>query len=91
LGEGAGGVAGHAFHAVVDRGRAVAEVGGHVQERRPPPIVSISGEMRPEIENWLAGSAAAWRKALAPLTDGERRRFVDTLLAYERGLEEPRP
>ena len=50
-------------------------------------IVSISAEMRPEIEDWLAGSAAAWRKALAPLTDDERRRFVDTLLAYERALE----
>jgi DNA-binding MarR family transcriptional regulator len=52
-------------------------------------IVSISAEMRPEIEHWLAGSATAWRKALAPLTDKERRRFVDTLLAYERALEEP--
>jgi DNA-binding MarR family transcriptional regulator len=52
-------------------------------------IVSISDEMRPEIEDWLAGSATAWRKALAPLTNEERRRFVDTLLAYERALEEP--
>ncbi len=51
-------------------------------------IVSITVAMRPEIEAWLAGSAAAWRKALAPLTSDQRRLFVDTLLAYERALEE---
>jgi len=51
-------------------------------------IVSITAAMRPEIEAWLAGSAAAWRKALAPLTSDQRRLFVDTLLAYERALEE---
>ncbi|MQM28047.1 MarR family transcriptional regulator [Glycomyces albidus] len=50
-------------------------------------IVSITDAMRPEIEAWLAGSAAAWRTALAPLTAAERRTFVDTLLAYERALE----
>jgi DNA-binding MarR family transcriptional regulator len=52
-------------------------------------IVSITDEERSDIEAWLAGSAAAWRKALAPLTNEQRRRFVDTLLAYERALEEP--
>ncbi|MEV3936892.1 MarR family transcriptional regulator [Glycomyces sp. NPDC049804] len=52
-------------------------------------IVSITAAMRPEIEAWLAGGAAAWRKALAPLTDAQRRCFVDTLLAYERALEDP--
>ena len=51
-------------------------------------IVSITDQMRPEIEDWLAGSAAAWRKALAPLANDDRRRFVDTLLAYERALED---
>lgn len=51
-------------------------------------IVSITTEMRPEIEAWLAGSAAAWRKALEPLTSDERRVVVDTLLAYERALKD---
>ncbi|PRY54049.1 DNA-binding MarR family transcriptional regulator [Glycomyces artemisiae] len=51
-------------------------------------IVSISDEMRPDIEAWLAGSAAAWRKALTPLTETERVVFVETLVAYERALEE---
>ncbi|GAA2260126.1 MarR family winged helix-turn-helix transcriptional regulator [Glycomyces scopariae] len=50
-------------------------------------IVSITAEMRPEIEEWLAGSASAWRTALAPLSNAERRVFVDTLLAYERALD----
>lgn len=66
-----------------------------VLERREDPedrrrrIVSITDEARPQIEAWLAGSAAAWRKALTPLTAEERRLFVDTLLAYERALEDP--
>ncbi|RRS01366.1 MarR family winged helix-turn-helix transcriptional regulator [Glycomyces terrestris] len=54
-------------------------------------IVSITDRMRPEIEAWLAGSAAAWREALASLTAAERRMFVDTLLAYERALDESGP
>ncbi|WP_091038842.1 MarR family transcriptional regulator [Glycomyces harbinensis] len=56
----------------------------HDRRRR---IVSITEAMRPEIEEWLAGSAAAWRTALAPLTAEQRRVFVDTLLAYERALD----
>lgn len=50
-------------------------------------IVSITAEMRPEIEAWLAGSAAAWRKALEPLTEVERVMFVQTLETYERALD----
>lgn len=52
-------------------------------------IVSITDESRPRIETWLAASARAWRQALAPLTAGQRRLFVDTLTAYERALDEP--
>lgn len=57
----------------------------HDRRRR---IVSITDAMRPEIEDWLAGSAEAWRTALAPLNAEQRRQFVDTLLAYERALED---
>lgn len=57
-------------------------------EDRRRRIVSITGEARAQIEAWLAGSAAAWRKALEPLTTEERRRFVDTLAAYDRALDE---
>jgi hypothetical protein len=32
--------------------------------------------------------AAAWRRALAPLTPGQQRMFVDTLLAYEAAVTE---
>jgi DNA-binding MarR family transcriptional regulator len=50
-------------------------------------IVSIADERLPAIHAWLARGAAAWREALGPLTPGERRTFVDTLLAYELGLD----
>lgn len=64
-----------------------------VLERREDPedrrrrIVTIAEVARPEIEAWLAPGAAAWRRALEPLAADERRRFVDTLLAYERAVE----
>ncbi|MFJ9827151.1 hypothetical protein ACIRSU_22735 [Streptomyces sp. NPDC101160] len=35
---------------------------------------------------WPAPGAAAWRKALGPLTAEQRRLFVDTLLAYEAAV-----
>ncbi|MEV8345532.1 MarR family winged helix-turn-helix transcriptional regulator [Streptomyces niveus] len=50
-------------------------------------IVSISDEHRPAIDGWLACGAGAWRRALEPLTPEQRRMFVDTLEAYERGLD----
>lgn len=63
-------------------------------ERREDPgdrrrrIVSIADDARPEIENWLAAGARAWRKVLEPLTPDQRRVFVETLHAYERAVEE---
>jgi DNA-binding MarR family transcriptional regulator len=47
-------------------------------------IVSITDEHRPAIDGWLAPGAAAWRKALEPLTPEQRQLFVDTLTAYDR-------
>ncbi|RKN37177.1 MarR family winged helix-turn-helix transcriptional regulator [Streptomyces hoynatensis] len=53
-------------------------------------IVSITEEKRPAIAAWLAPGAAAWRRALGPLTPEQRRMFVDTLLAYEAAVAEER-
>jgi DNA-binding MarR family transcriptional regulator len=52
-------------------------------------IVSITDAQQPSIRAWLARGATAWQDALSPLTPAERRTFVDTLLAYEKGTEEP--
>ncbi|WP_411070180.1 MarR family winged helix-turn-helix transcriptional regulator [Streptomyces sp. cmx-4-25] len=52
-------------------------------------IVSLSERHRPAVDGWLGRSADAWRTALAPLDARERRMFVETLAAYERGLTEP--
>ncbi|MEW1905923.1 MULTISPECIES: MarR family winged helix-turn-helix transcriptional regulator [unclassified Streptomyces] len=52
-------------------------------------IVSISERYRAAIDGWLGRSADAWRTALAPLDARERRMFIETLAAYERGLTEP--
>jgi DNA-binding MarR family transcriptional regulator len=49
-------------------------------------IVSIADEHRPAIDGWLGQGAAAWRKALEPLTAGQRQMFIHTLAAYEREL-----
>ncbi|MEU5851449.1 MarR family winged helix-turn-helix transcriptional regulator [Saccharopolyspora shandongensis] len=49
-------------------------------------IVSITDEMLPAIDGWLARGADAWRNALAPLTPEQRRMFIDTLHAYELGV-----
>ncbi|MGC0334073.1 DNA-binding MarR family transcriptional regulator [Streptomyces sp. SAI-170] len=53
-------------------------------------IITISADQEPAITAWLAPGAAAWRKALTPLTPAQRRLFVDTLLAYEAAVEEER-
>jgi DNA-binding MarR family transcriptional regulator len=53
-------------------------------------IVAIAPDQQPAITAWLAPGAAAWRRALAPLTPDQRRLFVDTLLAYEAAVEEKR-
>lgn len=49
-------------------------------------IIDISQASRPAISQWLSPGARAWRRALAPLTDEQRRLFVDTLLAYESAI-----
>lgn len=49
-------------------------------------IVSIADAHRPAIDGWLGQGATAWRRALEPLTADQRRMFVDTLAAYERGI-----
>jgi DNA-binding MarR family transcriptional regulator len=46
-------------------------------------IIDINPESRPTIAQWLSPGAQAWRHALAPLTPGEQRLFLDTLLRYE--------
>jgi DNA-binding MarR family transcriptional regulator len=49
-------------------------------------IVSIADQHRAAIDGWLGQGATAWRKALEPLTAGQRQMFIDTLAAYEREL-----
>ena len=49
-------------------------------------IIGIAAEQQEAIASWLAPGAAAWRQALAPLTPGQRKMFVDTLLAYEAAV-----
>ncbi|MFJ5774237.1 MarR family transcriptional regulator [Streptomyces sp. NPDC093094] len=53
-------------------------------------IVTVAADQEPAIRAWLAPGAAAWRKALDPLTPDQRRMFVDTLLAYEAAVGEAR-
>lgn len=50
-------------------------------------IVSISEAHRPAIDGRPARGAQAWRRAPEPLSPEQRRMFVDTLEAYEEGLE----
>jgi DNA-binding MarR family transcriptional regulator len=49
-------------------------------------IVSIAEDRTTAVEAWLSASAQAWQVALEPLTDDQRRVFVDTLGAFEREL-----
>jgi DNA-binding MarR family transcriptional regulator len=57
------------------------------EDDRRRRIISITGDRQPAIRAWLARGATAWRDALSPLTPAERRTFVKTLLAYEKGME----
>lgn len=49
-------------------------------------IVAIAATHQKSVNDWLGGSARAWRKVLAPLDAEQRRLFVDTLRAYEDEL-----
>ena len=51
-------------------------------------IISITPTASPAIETWLAPGAAAWRRALSPLTPAQRRTVIHTLLAYEAAVGE---
>lgn len=53
-------------------------------------IVALAPDHQSAISAWLAPGATAWRTALAPLTPGQRRLFVDTLLAYEAAVDAER-
>lgn len=59
------------------------------EDDRRRRIISITDAQQPAIRAWLARGATAWRDALSPLTAAERRTFVATLLAYEKGTENP--
>ena len=50
-------------------------------------IIRIADAHREAVQEWLAGGAVAWQRALGPLTPEQRRMFVDTLRAYEAGVE----
>jgi DNA-binding MarR family transcriptional regulator len=49
-------------------------------------VIDISADSRPAIRQWLAPGAAAWQRALAPLSQAERITFIDTLRAYESAV-----
>ncbi|WP_225834401.1 MarR family winged helix-turn-helix transcriptional regulator [Streptomyces sp. NK08204] len=75
----------------------VGELSGKgVLDRREDPsdrrrrIVAVSPDQHDAIAAWLAPGAAAWRRALGPLTPAQRRLFVDTLHAYETAVAEER-
>ncbi|GAB3833462.1 MarR family winged helix-turn-helix transcriptional regulator [Kribbella italica] len=57
----------------------------HPDDRRRA-IVTLADTHRAAIDNWLARSAHAWRQALEPLTDDQRRLFVQTLRTYEDAI-----
>lgn len=49
-------------------------------------IVSIAPGRQAAIEKWIAAAANAWQAALQPLTDEQRRVFVDTITRFEQVL-----
>ncbi|MEV4941680.1 hypothetical protein [Streptomyces zaomyceticus] len=71
----------------VEPGAQGRRVGAGADRRRK--IVSIAPAHSAAIDGWLGRSAGAWRAALAPLDAAQRRMFLETLTAYERGLSDP--
>ncbi|MFD3929250.1 MarR family winged helix-turn-helix transcriptional regulator [Streptomyces sp. NPDC058614] len=69
-------------------GKGILERREHPTDRRRR-IVSITDAQRPSISAWLSRGATAWRRALEPLTPGQRQLVVDTLRAYEAAAAEP--
>lgn len=49
-------------------------------------FVGIAAAHTNSVNEWLGGSARAWRRVLEPLTPEQRRLFVDTFRAYEAEL-----
>jgi DNA-binding MarR family transcriptional regulator len=49
-------------------------------------IVSIAPGRQAAIEKWIVAAANAWQAALEPLTDEQRRVFVDTITRFEQVL-----
>jgi DNA-binding MarR family transcriptional regulator len=49
-------------------------------------IVSIAPGARLAIDQWIVAAANAWQVALEPLTDTERKIFVDTIARFEQVL-----
>ena len=49
-------------------------------------LISLAEPHRPAIDAWLGGAAAAWRRALDPLSPAERHLFVTTLTRFEQAL-----
>ncbi|MET7363037.1 hypothetical protein ABZS76_32035 [Streptomyces sp. NPDC005562] len=74
-------------HPAAPPGHRRAAADRHEDERdRRRRIIAITADQHAAIASWLAPGAAAWRKALAPLTPKQRKLFVDTLLAYEAAV-----
>ncbi|MFC9436813.1 MarR family winged helix-turn-helix transcriptional regulator [Nocardia sp. NPDC057030] len=49
-------------------------------------FVGIAAAHTDSVNEWLGGSARAWRRVLEPLTPEQRRLFVDTFRAFEAEL-----
>jgi DNA-binding MarR family transcriptional regulator len=56
------------------------------EKDRRRTIVSIAPGHKDAVEQWIASTARAWQAAMAPLTDEQRKLFVDTLGHFEREL-----
>ncbi|MFI7001612.1 MarR family winged helix-turn-helix transcriptional regulator [Nocardia sp. NPDC050175] len=54
-------------------------------------IVGIAAAHTDSINEWLGGSARAWRRVLEPLTPQQRQLFVDTFRAFEEELAAENP
>jgi DNA-binding MarR family transcriptional regulator len=56
------------------------------EKDRRRTIVSIAPARQDAVEQWIASTARAWQAAMDPLTDEQRKFFVDTLARFEHEL-----